>query len=128
MRLLLDSHAFLWFILGDHRLSDRARLAIAAADTDVLISPATLWEMAIKVRLGKYTLPGPFGPFMDTQLTSNRIRLLPIEVRHTALLASMPFHHRDPFDRLIVAQALAESIGVVSIDAMLDAYGVSRLW
>ena len=128
MRLLLDSHAFLWFILGDQRLSDRARLAIAAADTDVLISPATLWEMAIKVRLGKYTLPGPFGPFMDTQLTSNRIRLLPIEVRHTALLASMPFHHRDPFDRLIVAQALAESIGVVSIDAMLDAYGASRLW
>ena len=128
MRLLLDSHAFLWFILGDQRLSDRARLAIAAADTDVLISPATLWEMAIKVRLGKYTLPGPFGPFMDTQLTSNRIRLLPIEVRHTAILASMPFHHRDPFDRLIVAQALAESIGVVSVDAMLDAYGVSRLW
>ena len=128
MRLLLDSHAFLWFILGDQRLSDRARLAIAAADTDVLISPATLWEMAIKVRLGKYTLPGPFGPFMDTQLTSNRIRLLPIEVRHTALLASMPFHHRDPFDRLIVAQALAESIGVVSVDAILDAYGVSRLW
>ena len=128
MRLLLDSHAFLWFILGDQRLSDRARLAIAAADTDVLISPATLWEMAIKVRLGKYKLPGPFGPFMDTQLTSNRIQLLPIEVRHTALLASMPFHHRDPFDRLIVAQALAESIGVVSVDAMLDAYGVSRLW
>lgn len=128
MRLLLDSHAFLWFILGDQRLSDRARLAIAAADTDVLISPATLWEMAIKVRLGKYTLPGPFGPFMDTQLTSNRIRLLPIEVRQTAILASMPFHHRDPFDRLIVALALAESIGVVSVDAMLDAYGVSRLW
>jgi len=128
LRLLLDSHAFLWFILGDQRLSDRARLAIAAADTDVLISPATLWEMAIKVRLGKYTLPGPFGPFMDTQLSSNRIRLLPIEVRHTAILASMPFHHRDPFDRLIVAQALAESIGVVSVDAMLDAYGVSRLW
>jgi len=128
VRLLLDSHAFLWFILGDQRLSDRARLAIAAADTDVLISPATLWEMAIKVRLGKYTLPGPFGPFMDTQLTSNRIRLLPVEVRHTAILASMPFHHRDPFDRLIVAQALAESIGVVSVDAMLDAYGVSRLW
>ena len=127
MRLLLDSHAFLWFILGDQRLSDRAQSAIAAADADVLISPATLWEMAIKVRLGKYTLPGPFGPFMDTQLTSNRIRLLPIEVRHTALLASMPFHHRDPFDRLIVAQALAESIGVVSVDAMLDAYGVSRL-
>lgn len=128
MRILLDSHAFLWFILGDQRLSDRARVAIAAADTDVLISPATLWEMAIKVRLGRYTLPGPFGPFMDTQLTSNRIRLLPIEVRHTAILASMPFHHRDPFDRLIVAQALAESIGVVSVDAMLDAYGVSRLW
>ena len=127
MRLLLDSHAFLWFILGDQRLSDRAQSAIAAADADVLISPATLWEMTIKVRLGKYTLPGPFGPFMDTQLTSNRIRLLPIEVRHTALLASMPFHHRDPFDRLIVAQALAESIGVVSVDAMLDAYGVSRL-
>ena len=95
MRLLLDSHAFLWFILGDQRLSDRARLAIATAAADVLISPATLWEMAIKVRLGKYTQPGPFGPFMDTQLTSNRIRLLPIEVRHTAILASLPFHHRD---------------------------------
>jgi len=128
VRLLLDSHAFLWFILGDQRLSDRARSAIAAADTDVLVSPATLWEMAIKVRLGKYTLPGPFAPFMETQLASNRFRLLPIEVRHAALLASMPFHHRDPFDRLIVAQALAESIGVVSVDVMLDAYGVTRLW
>ena len=128
MRLLLDSHAFLWFILGDQRLSDRARLAIAAADTDVLISPATIWEMAIKVRLGKYILPGHFGPFMEMQLASNRIRLLSIEVRHAALLESMPFHHRDPFDRLIVAQALAESIEVVSVDAMFDAYGVSRLW
>lgn len=128
MRLLLDSHAFLWFILGDQRLSDRARLAIATADTDVLISPATIWEMAIKVRLGKYILPGPFGPFMEMQLASNRIRLLSIEVRHAALLESMPFHHRDPFDRLIVAQALAESIEVVSVDAMFDAYGVSRLW
>ncbi|MFM8495943.1 MAG: type II toxin-antitoxin system VapC family toxin [Planctomycetia bacterium] len=128
MRILLDSHAFLWFILGDQRLSDRARSAIATADTDVLVSPATLWEMAIKVRLGKYALPEPFGPFMESQLAANRFRLLPIEVRHAAILASMPFHHRDPFDRLIVAQALAESIAVVSVDAVFDLYGVARLW
>ncbi len=128
MRLLLDSHAFLWFILDDARLSDRAKSLIAAAESEVVISPATLWEMAIKVRLGKYTLPEPFGLFMQTQLTLNRISLLPIDVRHTALLATMPFHHRDPFDRLIVAQALVESIGLVSVDARLDAYGVARLW
>jgi PIN domain nuclease of toxin-antitoxin system len=128
VRLLLDSHAFLWFILDDARLSDRAKSLIAAAESEVVISPATLWEMAIKVRLGKYTLPEPFGLFMQTQLTLNRISLLPIDVRHTALLATMPFHHRDPFDRLIVAQALVESIGLVSVDARLDAYGVARLW
>ena len=128
MRMLLDSHAVLWFILDDPRLSDRARECIVATDSSIYVSPATLWEIAIKIRLGKYQLPEPYESFVDAQLEQNGFEILPILPRHTAVLTSLPFHHRDPFDRLIVAQALRESLPLLSIDTGLDAYGVTRIW
>ncbi len=128
MRMLLDTHAFLWFILNEPQLSPAARTAIIDPTNDVEISPATYWEIAIKIRTGKYSLPGPYESFIAGQIRANYFDILPVEVRHTSLLTSLPFHHRDPFDRLLVAQALVEAIPIVSADADLDPYGVNRLW
>lgn len=127
MKLLLDTHAFLWFLLDDVRLSIPARTAIE--QTEILyLSPASHWEIAIKIALGKYALPEPFTQFMARELTDNNMTILPIEINHTAQLTTLPFHHRDPFDRLIIAQALAEKLPVVSTDSQFDAYGVKRIW
>jgi PIN domain nuclease of toxin-antitoxin system len=128
VRLLLDTHAFLWFVLNDPQLSAPARAAISDPANDVLVSPATYWEIAIKVRTGKYTLAAPYQDFIQHSLDANDFEILPIEVRHTAVVAAMPFHHRDPFDRLLIAQALAEDVALVSNEALFDAYGVRRLW
>lgn len=128
MRVLLDTHAFLWFILNDPRLVTRAKAVIEDPANDVEVSPASYWEIAIKIRLGKYALPQPYQSFMESQLAGNDFRILHIEPRHTALLTTMLPHHKDPFDRLLVAQALSEGIPIVSGDVALDPYGVVRLW
>ena len=128
MRILLDTHAFLWFILDDPKLSDQARGLIADGATDVLVSPATYWEIAIKISIGKYALPEPYDVFMQRELASNSFSILHVLPSHTAALTKMPFHHRDPFDRLLIAQAQTEAIPLVSVDANFDAYGVMRLW
>lgn len=128
MNLFLDTQALLWFVLDDPRLSDAARERIVATEAPVFISPASLWEIAIKVSLGKYALPAPFAAFWDDQLLINDFEILPISVSHTAVVANLPFHHRDPFDRLIIAQSLVESIPVVSSDELFDRYGVERIW
>ena len=103
MRLLLDTQAILWFILDDHRLSGRARENISDSDTLIFVSPASLWEIAIKISLGKYALPEPFETFWDEQFFTNDFALLPVSVSHAARIVNLPFHHRDPFDRLIIA-------------------------
>jgi PIN domain nuclease of toxin-antitoxin system len=128
VRFLLDSHTLLWFLLDDPQLSSAARDAIADAENQILVSPASLWEIAIKISLGKYRLPQDYGEFMAQQLARNDFDLIPIELRHTAALIEMPFHHRDPFDRLLVAQAKMENITLISRDAALEAYDVQRLW
>ncbi len=128
MRLLLDTHSFLWFILDDPQLSAAAKVLIEDPTNDVEVSPASYWEIAIKIGLGKYELPGPYEEFMEQQIAVNDFRILPIEVRHTALLTTMPHHHRDPFDRLLAAQSLVEAIPLVSIDDQFDPYSVTRLW
>lgn len=127
MKLLLDTQAFLWFLLDDVRLSARAKTAIEQAEV-LYLSPASHWEVAIKIALGKYALPEPFAQFMERELASNNMTILPIEISHTSQLTTLPFHHRDPFDRLIIAQALAEDLQVVSIDSQFDAYEVKRIW
>src|SRR5262249_47752832 len=128
VRLLLDTHAFLWFITGDAQLSAVAHGLISDPLNDVLISPASYWEVAIKVSMQKYPLTVPFETFIDEGIAGNGFEILPMEVRHAAALAALPFHHKDPFDRMIVAQALVEGIPLVSADALLDAYPIRRLW
>ncbi len=128
MRLLLDTHTFLWFILDDPQLSSTARNLIEDPANEIEVSPASYWEIAIKIKLRKYALPQPYQQFMETQITVNDIRILPIEPRHTSLLTTMHLHHKDPFDRLLVAQALTENIPIISVDPQLDAYSVQRLW
>lgn len=128
MRLLLDTHTFLWFIDGSPRCSANARALVADVSNQRFLSVASLWEMAIKASLGKLSLAQPFEALIPQQLRLNGIELLGIEFHHTALVATLPFHHRDPFDRLLVAQARAEQMPVVSGDAAFDAYDVTRLW
>jgi PIN domain nuclease of toxin-antitoxin system len=124
----LDTHAFLWFVLGDAKLSRNARTHIEDTGNEKLISPASYWEIAIKISLGKYTLPQPYEDFMNRGIAGNGFVILPMESRHTAALVNLPFHHRDPFDRLLIAQALVEKIPLVSGDPTLDAYAITRIW
>ena len=128
MRLLLDTHAFLWFILDDRQLSAEADRLISDPNHEIEVSPASYWEIAIKIKLGKYSLPQPYQSFMETHIAVNEFKILPILPIHTALLTTMELHHKDPFDRLLLAQALTENIPIVSADTHFDAYGVQRLW
>jgi PIN domain nuclease of toxin-antitoxin system len=128
MNLLLDTQALIWFLLDNPRLSGKARESIITTNALIFVSPASIWEIAIKISLGKYALPAPFKTFWDDQLLANDFALLPISLSHTARVVDLPFHHRDPFDRLIIAQSLEEGLPVVSSDDMFDNYGVERVW
>lgn len=128
MRLLLDTHAFLWWIADAGRLSKAGRAAIAHEANECLISLASCWELAIKISLGKLRLPAPLERFIPEQLAANGFQLLDIDLRDVVRVATMPFHHRDPFDRLLAAQALGGGFAVVSADAIFRRYGVKRLW
>ena len=128
MRLLLDTHTFLWFIMGSPNLSANARALIEDAANGKFLSVAGLWEVAIKLSTGKLTLSAPFEVLIPQQFGLNGIELLNIKMDHATVVAVLPFHHRDPFDRLLVAQAVAEKMAIVSVDAAFDAYPVTRLW
>ena len=128
MNLLLDTHAVLWFYLGDPQLSGPASAAIMDPANQKWVSPATYWEIAIKISIGKYVLAQPYEDFWRNAIDANGFQILHILPRHTALLTTMPYHHRDPFDRLIIAQALTEGMSVVSADSIIDAYSVGRIW
>lgn len=127
MKVLLDTHAFLWFINDDPQLSLPAK-KLMESDIDLFLSIASLWEISIKVSLGKLTLPSLFDLFIPEQLQVNEIEILPIELRHLTPLIDLPFHHREPFDRLIIAQTLVEEAIVISRDEIFDGYDVKRLW
>lgn len=130
MRLLLDTHAMYWYIEGDQKLSRTAQTFIQDANHEVLISPASYWEIAVKVSLGKWILNRPYEEFIELGIRHYGFQVLPVLPTHTAKLIDLgfPSNHKDPFDRLIVAQALFEGIPVVSSDSQLDAYGIARLW
>jgi PIN domain nuclease of toxin-antitoxin system len=128
MKLLLDAHALLWFLADDPQLSTAAKAALLDPANERWLSPISLLEIALKARLGKLTLSAPFGQLFPAQLAANRIRLLPVEPRHIEPLTTLPFHHKDPFDRLIAATSVVEKLALISADAVLDAYGVTRIW
>lgn len=128
MRLLLDTHAFLWWVADDPSLPAKARAVIADPGNECLVSLASCWEMAIKLSLGKLSLSTPLERFVPEQMAANTFSPLEIGFRHVARVAAMPFHHRDPFDRILAAQALEEKIAIVSADTTFRRYGVKRIW
>ena len=128
MRLLLDTHALPWGLDDAPELSGAARAAIDDSNNEKLLSIGSLWEISIKVGRGRLELAQPLPQFFARIKGNRNIRLIPIQTDHLLWLASLPQHHRGPFDRLIVAQALSERCTLVSRDTQLDAYGISRLW
>ncbi len=128
MRLLLDTHAFLWFCEGNEALTLRARMAIENQEHERYVSHATAWELAIKVNLKKLTLQVPYESLFPGVLQANGFKLLPPTLTHYQALLDLPLHHRDPFDRLLIAQAKAEGLTLVTLDSAFAAYGVPILW
>jgi PIN domain nuclease of toxin-antitoxin system len=123
VRLLLDTHVVLWAIKTPDRLLDRAMAAIRSADNEVLVSAATVWEVAIKRQLGKLDFQGPFVAALD----DTRMPTLAISAEHADAAGSLPLHHRDPFDRMLIAQAMLEGLSIVTRDPAFEPYGVPLL-
>ena len=128
MRVLLDTHAFIWFLAGDARLRAPARRHVADPANEKFLSIASVWEMAIKLSLGKLRLRDTLAEVVDQGTKSNAINLLGISKDHAVRVASLPWHHRDPFDRLLVAQAIEDDLTLLAGDAAFDDYGVNRIW
>ena len=128
MKLLFDTHALLWLIDGDDRLSDTARQVYLDRANDLYVSAASMWEIGIKIGIGKLTLAEGWSTAIAREMEANAIRSLPIELAHCARLSSLPFHHRDPFDRMLVAQALIEGMALLTADHALTAYEVDCIW
>jgi PIN domain nuclease of toxin-antitoxin system len=127
VRFLLDTQALLWHSAGDSRLSGIARSIIDGDDTCV-ISIASLWEISIKYSLGRLAISNSFEHFAGEAIEKLRLSILDISLAHLAQAAALPFHHRDSFDRLMIAQAIVEGIETVSVDSVWDTYGVLRRW
>jgi PIN domain nuclease of toxin-antitoxin system len=128
VKLLLDSHAVIWWVDHDELLSKSAHEAIADPQNELLISAASLWEISIKVGIGKLKLSFPYREWMSKAVADLRASILPISVESCDAQCSLPFHHSDPFDRLIIAQSSFQQITIVSSDDVFDRYGVHRLW
>jgi PIN domain nuclease of toxin-antitoxin system len=127
MSLLVDTHAFLWFMTGDRRLSRSARRAIEESDGGWWLSAASVWELAIKSSLGRLTLPASVDEYFSEKVQQG-LRVLSVDWTHAASVERLPWHHRDPFDRLIVAQAQSESLSVVTKDPAFARYGIRIVW
>lgn len=128
MELLLDTHTFLWFAGGDERLSAPAKEAISDATNPAYVSTASVWEMAIKVNIGKLGLPGSLEELMREQVRENAFDILRSELPHYEAYVHLPLHHRDPFDRMIIAQGKVEGMRIVGKDAAFEQYDVKTLW
>jgi PIN domain nuclease of toxin-antitoxin system len=127
MGYLIDTNAFIWYVTGDAQLSQKAKEVIESYEARY-ISLASIWEMAIKTNIGKLTFQKPFEKFIRYQIELNNFELLPIKLEHLFSFSNLPLHHRDPFDRLLVAQCLQENITLLSADVAFDAYSITRVW
>jgi PIN domain nuclease of toxin-antitoxin system len=128
VRALLDAHVLLWWLVDDPRLGDGARRVIGGADSELYFSAASSWELAIKVGLGRLKLPGPARNLIPRVLREQSIRPLDVTHAHALAVADLPPHHRDPFDRMLVAQARLEKLAIVSADPEIARYGVKIVW
>lgn len=128
MRVLLDTHAFLWWITDDPRLSTSARAVIADAGNELFLSAASGWEMAIKVRLGRLEVAGDLTRVIPDHMASNAIQGLPVQMSHALSVHGLPDIHRDPFDRILIAQSLAEQMPILTQDANIAKYAVQVIW
>ena len=127
MRALLDTHAFLWAIADDKRLSRRAQ-KIFTGPNDLWLSAASVWEILIKVQAGKLPLPQPSAPYLVKKAAQNRIEVLPINLDHILRVESLTMHHRDPFDRVLIAQSIEENLPLVTADPQFERYPVELIW
>jgi len=127
MRLLLDTHVFIWWADQQEILSATALSALKDEGNELLLSVASVWEMQIKVQLGKLKLSMPLKELVATQVETNDIRTLPVELAHVLALNALPFHHKDPFDRLLIAQSITEGVTLVSADPEFPAYPTKLL-
>lgn len=127
MNLLLDTHTYIWFSSNSRELSPRVRELIEDSRNTAYISMGSLWEISIKVSIGKPRISAPLEELL-LEITENGIEILPISFDHILRSSQLPFHHRDPFDRLLVAQALSEQMQLLSADTIFDYYTDSRVW
>ena len=128
MKVLLDTHAFIWWITDDERLSSHARSIITNGDNELLVSSASGWEIVIKARLGRIHLPDKPESFIAEQLNINAIQSLPIQMSHALHVYNLPYHHRDPFDRMIIAQAQVEDLPILTMDPQIAKYEIMVIW
>ena len=128
MKLLLDTHALLWFFSGNTKISETAKVLIENPQNHKFISIASIWEMAIKQSQGKLDLEVTAAQYIKEKLAMDDFSLLPIKIEHLELVSSLPFHHRDPFDRLLISQSITEQIPILSSDKAFDQYPVKRIW
>ena len=127
MKAILDTHAFLWALAGDARMSRRAR-DVFAGSTELAFSMASIWEILVKVQAGKLNFPRPAGPYVLSKLAENRIQSLSISIDHLLALERLPMHHRDPFDRMLIAQSMEEDWPIITADPMFKQYPVRVIW
>ncbi len=128
MKLLLDTHTFIWWDSEPGRLSQRALELCQSDSTSLLLSVASAWEMQIKQQLGKLRLRVPLRQLIEAQQQTNGLEVLPVQVDHVFTLEDLPLHHKDPFDRLLIAQALAEDLILLSVDPVFARYPVQVVW
>lgn len=128
MRHLVDAHSLIWALNDPTKLGTAAAMALQDSENELLVGAGTLWELSIKTALAKLTLSMPFRQWMEKAITDLGLVVLPILLDHADRQSGLPFHHRDPFDRLLAAQSLVEGMPLVSADAIFDQYGVNRIW
>ena len=128
MKVLIDTSSFLWFIGGSEKLSQNARKVMEDFDNELFMSVASLWEIAIKVSINKLELAEPFDTFIPEKIEENEINIIQISIEHLSEIMRLPLHHRDPFDRLIIAQSISEQLPVVGCDRYFKSYSIDTIW
>jgi PIN domain nuclease of toxin-antitoxin system len=128
MRVLVDTHVFLWDLLSDHRSSRKAKEILCSKEHELIFSLVSIWEIAVKIKLGKLNAVGSSVAYIRDEMSAYGMELLPIRYEHILQLEALPPYHSDPFDRLLIAQAIAESLPILTHDAKFTAYPVKLVW